>query len=121
VRLEWVEADAEALPFADGEFDVVTSAFGAVFLAELGDKTQLAAVTLTASTRQPLAVFVGASTALVAVTLLGVVAGAALADVLTETFGEHREDGPTSWAPCGHRQVPTAGPPGTGMPRPERT
>ncbi|HTE59278.1 MAG TPA: methyltransferase domain-containing protein, partial [Solirubrobacteraceae bacterium] len=29
--LEWVEADAEALPFADGEFDVVTSAFGAVF------------------------------------------------------------------------------------------
>jgi SAM-dependent methyltransferase len=31
VALEWVEADAEALPFADGEFDVVTSAFGAVF------------------------------------------------------------------------------------------
>jgi SAM-dependent methyltransferase len=31
VRLDWVEADAEALPFADGEFDVVTSAFGAVF------------------------------------------------------------------------------------------
>lgn len=31
VRIEWVEADAEALPFADEEFDVVTSAFGAVF------------------------------------------------------------------------------------------
>ena len=31
VELQWVEADAEALPFADGEFDVVTSAFGAVF------------------------------------------------------------------------------------------
>jgi ubiquinone/menaquinone biosynthesis C-methylase UbiE len=31
VRLEWVEADAEALPFADDEFDVVTSAFGAIF------------------------------------------------------------------------------------------
>jgi SAM-dependent methyltransferase len=30
VNLQWVEADAEALPFADGEFDVVTSAFGAV-------------------------------------------------------------------------------------------
>ena len=29
--LEWVEADAEALPFGDGEFDVVTSAFGAIF------------------------------------------------------------------------------------------
>jgi SAM-dependent methyltransferase len=31
VELEWVEADAEALPFADGEFDVVTSASGAIF------------------------------------------------------------------------------------------
>jgi ubiquinone/menaquinone biosynthesis C-methylase UbiE len=31
VELDWVEADAEALPFGDGEFDVVTSAFGAIF------------------------------------------------------------------------------------------
>jgi SAM-dependent methyltransferase len=31
VELEWVEADAEDLPFADGDFDVVTSAFGALF------------------------------------------------------------------------------------------
>jgi SAM-dependent methyltransferase len=31
VELEWVEADAEQLPFDDGEFDVVTSCFGAMF------------------------------------------------------------------------------------------
>lgn len=31
VELEWVEADAEALPFDDGDFDVVTSSFGAIF------------------------------------------------------------------------------------------
>jgi ubiquinone/menaquinone biosynthesis C-methylase UbiE len=31
VQLEWVEADAEALPFGDGEFDVVTSSVGALF------------------------------------------------------------------------------------------
>jgi SAM-dependent methyltransferase len=31
VELEWVEADAEALPFGDAEFDVVTSAVGAIF------------------------------------------------------------------------------------------
>jgi SAM-dependent methyltransferase len=31
VQLEWVEADAEDLPFADAEFDVVTSAVGAIF------------------------------------------------------------------------------------------
>ena len=29
--LDWVEADAQALPFDDGEFDVVTSSFGAIF------------------------------------------------------------------------------------------
>jgi ubiquinone/menaquinone biosynthesis C-methylase UbiE len=31
LEFEWVEADAEALPFADGSFDVVTSSFGAIF------------------------------------------------------------------------------------------
>jgi ubiquinone/menaquinone biosynthesis C-methylase UbiE len=31
VELEWVEADAETLPFDDGEFDVVTSCLGAIF------------------------------------------------------------------------------------------
>ena len=31
VEVEWVEADAEALPFDDAEFDVVTSAVGAMF------------------------------------------------------------------------------------------
>jgi 2-polyprenyl-6-hydroxyphenyl methylase/3-demethylubiquinone-9 3-methyltransferase len=31
VDLEWIEGDAQALPFGDGEFDVVTSCFGAMF------------------------------------------------------------------------------------------
>ncbi len=31
VELEWREADAEALPFGDGEFDVVMSCMGAMF------------------------------------------------------------------------------------------
>jgi ubiquinone/menaquinone biosynthesis C-methylase UbiE len=30
-ELDWVEADAEALPFADASFDVVLSSFGAIF------------------------------------------------------------------------------------------
>jgi predicted PurR-regulated permease PerM/SAM-dependent methyltransferase len=29
--LDWIEADAATLPFADGEFDVVTSAIGAIY------------------------------------------------------------------------------------------
>jgi SAM-dependent methyltransferase len=31
VAVDWIEADAEALPFGDDEFDVVTSSFGAMF------------------------------------------------------------------------------------------
>ena len=31
VTLEWIEGDAASLPFADAEFDVVTSCFGAMF------------------------------------------------------------------------------------------
>jgi ubiquinone/menaquinone biosynthesis C-methylase UbiE len=32
--IEWVEADAAALPFADGEFDVVTSSAGVIFASD---------------------------------------------------------------------------------------
>jgi hypothetical protein len=35
--------------------------FGTIFLAEMGDKTQLAALTMTADTRAPWSVFLGAS------------------------------------------------------------
>jgi SAM-dependent methyltransferase len=40
VELEWVEADAEALPFGDAEFDVVTSSFGAMFAPDHGAVAQ---------------------------------------------------------------------------------
>lgn len=56
----------------------------AIFLAELGDKTQLAAISLTAETKKPLSVFLGASSALVIVTLIGVLFG----EVLTKFLGE---------------------------------
>ena len=49
-----------------------------LFLAELGDKTQLAVITMTASTESQVAVFLGAALALVTVTLLGVLFGGVL-------------------------------------------
>jgi len=55
---------------------VVATVFGIVFLAELGDKTQLA--TLLFASRSPenlIAVFVGASAALVVASAIGVLAG----------------------------------------------
>jgi len=36
VSVDWVEGDAAALPFGDGEFDVVTSAAGAIFAPDHG-------------------------------------------------------------------------------------
>jgi ubiquinone/menaquinone biosynthesis C-methylase UbiE len=36
LELEWVEADAQALPFADSSFDVVTSSLGAIFAPDHG-------------------------------------------------------------------------------------
>ena len=56
--------------------------FGALFLAEMGDKTQLAAITLAAQTRSPLSVFLGASLALALVSLIGVAVGSALGQYL---------------------------------------
>jgi len=53
-----------------------------VFLAELGDKTQLAALLLSAESGRPLVVFVGASLALVCSSLVGVLLGRWLSTVM---------------------------------------
>lgn len=47
----------------------------AVFLAEMGDKTQLAVFGATSATRKPLEVFVGATAGLALVTFLAVLLG----------------------------------------------
>lgn len=52
--------------------------FGAVFLAELGDKTQLAGLTLSAKSKMPLMVFLGSVSAYAGVTFITVFLGAAL-------------------------------------------
>jgi len=61
--------------------------FSTVFLAELGDKTQLATVLFAArETSSLLTVFVAASAALVASTALGVIAGAAVGHYLDPRY-----------------------------------
>lgn len=64
------------------DWKILLSTLGLLFVAELGDKTQLAVICMTAKTRQPLTVFVGAALALVIVTLLGAVFGELLASVV---------------------------------------
>jgi putative Ca2+/H+ antiporter (TMEM165/GDT1 family) len=60
--------------------------FGALFLAEMGDKTQLAAITLAAQTRSPVSVFLGATLALALVSLIGVGVGSVLGQYLPEAL-----------------------------------
>ena len=57
------------------DWRLALTTFSAIFLAEMGDKTQLAIVTMTASSRKPLPVFLGGAAALVLVTALGVLLG----------------------------------------------
>jgi len=64
------------------DFRVLLTTFGIIFLAEMGDKTQLAAMTMSAQTKKPWAVFIGASLALAAVSALGIIVGSLLGDYL---------------------------------------
>ena len=66
------------------DWSTLISTFGLVFIAELGDKTQLAVVTQTCKHRRPWAVFLGASAALTAVTAIGAVSGQLLGQIIPE-------------------------------------
>ena len=59
---------------------VLLTTFGIIFLAEMGATTQLAAMTMSAQTKKPWAVFLGASLALTAVSAVGVLVGSVVGD-----------------------------------------
>ncbi|GEM_PF-443055 len=61
---------------------VMVTTFTTVFLAELGDKTQLATLLLSAQSGQPWVVFLGAAIALISASLVGVLVGRWLASIL---------------------------------------
>ena len=61
---------------------LLLTTFFTVFLAEMGDKTQLTTITLSSTTNQPLAVFIGSSIALIVATLLGALAGGSIANLI---------------------------------------
>ncbi len=54
------------------DWKLLATTFGTLFVAELGDKTQLACMLMTAKSQKPWTVFIGASLALVLVSFLGV-------------------------------------------------
>ena len=67
------------------DWKVILSVFGTVFLAELGDKTQLATMTFAANGQvSKWSVFLGSAAALVLSSAIGVVAGQAITTVVSE-------------------------------------
>jgi putative Ca2+/H+ antiporter (TMEM165/GDT1 family) len=64
------------------QLPLLASTFITVFLAELGDKTQLTIVTISGTSTKPVAVFLGSSAALVLASLLGAYAGGSLSSLI---------------------------------------
>jgi len=64
------------------DWRVALTTFGIIFLAELGDKTQIAAMTMAAEKKRPWEVFIGAAIALAAVSAIGVAVGSILGHYL---------------------------------------
>ncbi len=69
------------------DWKVFLTVFGAVFVAELGDKTQLATMLFAADKEvNKYLVFVAASLALMVASALGVLAGSLLAETINEKY-----------------------------------
>ena len=69
------------------ELKVFFTVFAAVFVAELGDKTQLATMLFAADKAvSKWSVFLGASAALVVATVIGVIAGTLMSEFINEKY-----------------------------------
>ena len=68
------------------DWKIFFTTFGTIFLAELGDKTQLAAIMMTSKTGRPISVFVGAVAALSLVTFIGVILGEGLISIVPQNI-----------------------------------
>tara|TARA_Y100000589_G_scaffold17872_1_gene14859 strand:+ start:14068 stop:14367 length:300 start_codon:yes stop_codon:yes gene_type:complete len=66
--------------------DLLISSFVTVLIAELGDKTQLATLTLSGSSQKPLAVLLGSASALILASLVGVLAGGSISTFVPEIY-----------------------------------
>jgi Ca2+/H+ antiporter, TMEM165/GDT1 family len=77
----------EQIPTPDnqksGVWATFFSTFITIFLAEMGDKTQLATLLLSAQSGSPWIVFIGSGAALIATSLVGVLLGRYLAKILS--------------------------------------
>jgi len=68
------------------DLKIMLTTFGMVFLAELGDKTQLATFAFAADSNSRLSVFLGSASALVLTSLLAVVFGALMGKIIPPAY-----------------------------------
>ncbi len=70
------------------DWRALATTFGLIFIAEMGDKTQLAAISMVGRTRAPWSVLAGACAALCLVSALGVFGGAVLVRYVPQKYIE---------------------------------
>ncbi|MDX1707091.1 MAG: TMEM165/GDT1 family protein [Desulfobacterales bacterium] len=68
------------------DFKILLTTFGLIFLAELGDKTQLATFCFSADCDSRISVFIGSAGALVLSSLIAVVFGAGISRVVPANY-----------------------------------
>jgi putative Ca2+/H+ antiporter (TMEM165/GDT1 family) len=68
------------------DFKILLTTFGLIFLAELGDKTQLATFCFSADCNSRISVFLGSAGALVLSTLIAVLFGAGISRVIPASY-----------------------------------
>jgi Ca2+/H+ antiporter, TMEM165/GDT1 family len=81
--VETLEQTATTDTQKSGVWTTFFSTFITIFLAEMGDKTQLATLLLSAQSGSPWIVFIGSGLALIATSLVGVLLGRYLAKILS--------------------------------------
>jgi putative Ca2+/H+ antiporter (TMEM165/GDT1 family) len=64
------------------DWQLLTLTFATVFIAEIGDKSQLAAIALGGSSKHPRAVFFGSVVALLLTSAIGVLVGGEIASLI---------------------------------------
>ena len=64
------------------DWKTLATTFGAIFIAELGDKTQLATLSMSSTAQAKWAVFIGSALALVTTSAIAVLAGTAVTRVI---------------------------------------